>query len=155
MDLAYFRRLLAYEEWANREVLETLRALDEPPPRAVRVLSHLVASHRLWLGRLQSGTPSIEVWPDLTVLQCQVQVRDLRNTWKAYLDTLDDEVLDRRIEYVNTRGEPWSNTIRDILTHVIAHSAHHRGQIASRMREAGHDPPATDFIHAARRGFIG
>jgi len=155
MDLAYFKRLLAYEEWANRQVIDTLRALEEPPPRPLNLLSHLVASHRLWLGRLESAPSSIEVWPELTLLQCQIQVRDLRSSWKTWLDTLDAEDLDRTIDYVNTRGEPWSNSVRDILTHVIAHSAYHRGQIAMSIRDAGHAPPVTDFIHASRRGLIG
>jgi uncharacterized damage-inducible protein DinB len=34
------------------------------------------------------------------------------------------------------------------------HSAYHRGQIASHMREQGQAPAYTDFIHAVRQGHV-
>jgi uncharacterized damage-inducible protein DinB len=37
---------------------------------------------------------------------------------------------------------------------VVMHSAYHRGQIASHMRESGQTPAYTDFIHAMRQGFV-
>jgi len=40
------------------------------------------------------------------------------------------------------------------LTHVIMHSAYHRGQIALEMRAAGMEPAHTDFIHAVRQGLV-
>jgi uncharacterized damage-inducible protein DinB len=40
------------------------------------------------------------------------------------------------------------------LTHVLLHSAYHRGQIASQMRGNGQTPAYTDFIHAVRQGLI-
>jgi len=44
--------------------------------------------------------------------------------------------------------------VQDILTHVLLHSAYHRGQIASQVRSSGEQPPYTDFIHAARQSLI-
>jgi uncharacterized damage-inducible protein DinB len=44
--------------------------------------------------------------------------------------------------------------VQDVLTHVVLHSAYHRGQIASQMRAGGEQPAYTDFIHAARQGLI-
>jgi uncharacterized damage-inducible protein DinB len=58
------------------------------------------------------------------------------------------------ISYKNTKGEPWTDTVQDILTHVLMHSAYHRGQIASQMRASGQTPAYTDFIHAVRQGLI-
>jgi uncharacterized damage-inducible protein DinB len=34
------------------------------------------------------------------------------------------------------------------------HSAYHRGQIASHMREQRYTPAYTDFIHAVRQGHV-
>ena len=62
--------------------------------------------------------------------------------------------LSQTVTYKNTKGEAWSSSIGDILTHVLMHSAYHRGQIASHMREQGHTPAYTDFIHAVRQGHI-
>jgi len=44
--------------------------------------------------------------------------------------------------------------VADVLTHVVLHSAYHRGQIASLIRSGGDAPAYTDFIHAARQGLI-
>ena len=62
--------------------------------------------------------------------------------------------LIRMVEYRNSKGEAWSNRVEDILTHVLMHSAYHRGQIALEMRASGAQPAYTDFIHAVRQGFL-
>jgi uncharacterized damage-inducible protein DinB len=46
------------------------------------------------------------------------------------------------------------SAVQDVLTHVVLHSAYHRGQIASLMRAGGAVPAYTDFIHAVRQGFV-
>ena len=63
-------------------------------------------------------------------------------------------LFNRMVEYRNSKGEAWSNRVEDILTHVLMHSAYHRGQIALEMRAAGTEPAYTDFIHAVRQGFL-
>ena len=73
--------------------------------------------------------------------------------WTEHLEKVDGNFFET-ISYKNSKGEPWSSTVLDILTHVIVHSAYHRGQIASHMRETGQTPAFTDFIHAVRQGLI-
>ena len=58
------------------------------------------------------------------------------------------------ITYKNSKGEAWNSTVQDVLTHVLMHSAYHRGQIAGQVRAGGETPAYTDFIHAARQGLI-
>ena len=60
----------------------------------------------------------------------------------------------RTPQTVNSKGEPWTSSVEDILTHVVLHAAHHRGQVASGLRAAGHEPAYTDYIHAVRRGLV-
>ncbi len=38
-----------------------------------------------------------------------------------------------------------------MLTHTVIHSAYHRGQIETLLRQAG-SAPYTDYIHYVRRG---
>jgi len=47
-----------------------------------------------------------------------------------------------------------ASRVEDILTHVLFHSAYHRGQIALQMRASALEPAYTDFIHAVRQGFV-
>jgi uncharacterized damage-inducible protein DinB len=79
---------------------------------------------------------------------------DLAHQWKTLLSQTSLERLSGKINYTNSKGEPWSNTVQDILTHVLLHSAYHRGQIASQVRAGGEQPAYTDFIHAVRQGLI-
>ena len=41
--------------------------------------------------------------------------------------------------------------VGEIITHVTMHGGHHRGQIARVLRQAGREPPYTDYIQFSRR----
>ena len=70
------------------------------------------------------------------------------------LASLDEEELRESVGYRNSKGEFWTSTVADILTHVALHASYHRGQIAAAIREAGGPPPYTDYIHAVRMGLV-
>jgi len=152
--IAHLQRLFRYDDWANREVVNALEGLSTPPPRSVKILAHIVSAERLWLERLRSEKQTYPVWPDFTIQQCQQEVEQLRQLWTAYLSSLAETELERSVSYQNTKGETWKSQNLDILTHVILHSAYHRGQIATNMRAAGFNPAYTDFIHALRQELV-
>lgn len=147
-------RLFAYEAWANLETLASLRAAGTPPPRALKVMAHVVAAQRLWLGRLKQEAARVEVWPELTLEQCDAQLAELSGAWQDYLGGQGAARLAEAIPYTNTKGERWTSTVQDVLLHVVLHSSYHRGQIASEVRTAGREPAYTDFIHSVRQGLI-
>jgi len=151
---AHLRRLLAWDEWANREAIASLRAAGTPPPRAVRFMAHVPAAERLWLGRLRQDPAPVVVWPELTLDQCAADAEEVARAWPRLLDGPPPADLERPVGYRNSRGEPWTSRVGDVLTHVVTHSAYHRGQVASELRAAGHEPAYTDFIHAVRQGFL-
>jgi uncharacterized damage-inducible protein DinB len=64
------------------------------------------------------------------------------------------DALGRKVAYVNSLGESWTNAVEDILLHVIAHSAYHRGQVALALRSDGHEPAYSDYVHALRQGLV-
>jgi uncharacterized damage-inducible protein DinB len=136
----HLRRLLQYDAWANRETVESLQG--RPPERSLR-----------WLARLKGESAPLAVWPELGIDACRDQVTDLARLWPEFLEAHRDSLGDT-VSYTNTKGEAWTNTVEEILTHVPVHSAYHRGQIASDVRGAGMTPALTDYIHAVRRGFV-
>ena len=153
--LEQLRRLFAYDDWANRETLASLRASGPaPPPLAVRRMAHVVGCEWLWLSRLKGEEKPMAVWPELTLADCEREMGRLAAAWRAHLAGLSEEGLSRRVIYVNSKGEPWESATGDILMHAVMHSGYHRGQIASDLRAAGFEPAYTDFIHAVRQGFI-
>ena len=152
--LQEFRRLFAYDAWANREVLTGLTALEAPPARPKQLLAHILSAERLWLERLQKKAQSYPVWPDFSLSQCEAQADELEHLWTAYISQLTADGLLHTVDYKNSKGESWSNSVLDILMHVVMHSAYHRGQIAVGLREKGHIPAYTDLIHAVRQKLV-
>ena len=94
------------------------------------------------------------MWPELSVEDCRRHLRELSDKLLESVADRSPERLTEEIAYTNSKGEPWTSTVEEILTHVVIHSAYHRGQIASDVRASGGVPAYTDYIHAARQGLI-
>jgi uncharacterized damage-inducible protein DinB len=149
----YLRRQFAYNEWANREMLSSIRAHD-PNERSLQLMAHIVAAEILWLDRLKQRPQSVRVWPAYDLAACEAESKEMADSWRAYLQPMTEPDVSREMRYTNSKGEPWTSNVLDILTHVIMHSAYHRGQIASHMRAIGQTPAYTDFIHGVRQGLV-
>ena len=148
----HLRRQFAYDLWANQEVLKSIRTAAGGRGRSLQLMSHILGAERLWLERLEQKPQSLPVWPQLDLEDCEAQASELGRLWAKYLEQADD--LSETVSYKNSKGELWKSTILEVLTHVVTHSAYHRGQIASHMRASGETPAYTDFIHAVRQGFV-
>jgi uncharacterized damage-inducible protein DinB len=148
-ELEHFGRLLRYDAWANGETVASLGG--GAPAQALRWMGHIVGSELLWFSRLTSEPPALELWPELDRAACAARVEELARAWPRYLSTLSAEDLGDGIAYRNSKGEFWTNAVADILTHVVTHSAYHRGQIAAAVRAADGTPAYTDFIHGVRQ----
>ncbi len=153
MNLAdYLRRQFVYDEWANREVLNAIRAGGPATEKPLQMMAHILAAERLWLERLKQKPQSLPVWPKPDLAQCEAQAAEMGGLWLEFLDLITAGDVSQSITYKNSKGEEWTSTIVDVLTHVAMHSAYHRGQIATQMRANGQTPAYTDFIHAVRQG---
>jgi uncharacterized damage-inducible protein DinB len=152
--IEYLRRLFSYDDWANREVLTSLQALQVAPPRSVKLLAHILSAEKLWYERLQLRKQTYPVWPDFTLEHCELEADEMPKLWQTYLESFKEDGLTRSLSYKNTKGESFDSSRQDILMHVAMHSAYHRGQIAADVRAAGFVPAYTDFIHATRQGLL-
>jgi len=148
----YLRRQLSYDSWANLETLQAIRAAGGENRRSLQLMSHILAAERVWLERLSQTPQTVPVWPEPQLGWCQSEASELGRLWPEYLAGIADP--SKAISYRNSQGELWTSSVMDVLTHVAMHSAYHRGQIASHMRESGQTPAYTDFIHAIRQGFV-
>ena len=66
--------------------------------------------------------------------------------YQAYFEKLTDSDLASVVQYRNTKGDEYANSVLDILTHVVIHGAYHRGQIARIIGRGGGQTPNTDYI---------
>ena len=145
-------RLLRYDAWANAETLASVRR--SPSPKALRWMAHIIGAEFVWMGRLTDSPSPLEVWPNLDADGCEARLTELALMWPSYLAEVGLDGLSREIGYRNSKGELWTSTVADVLTHIVTHSAYHRGQIAAEIRSTGAEPAYTDYIHAVRQGLI-
>ena len=165
MNGSQLNRLFAYDRWANRECLRAIRAGAGSSGATasggtvrgsvVGRMAHILSAEKLWLERIRQVPRSMAVWPASTLEECEALAEEMGAALSEYLAKLTANGPEETIEYKNSKGEAWRSRVEDVLTHVIMHSAYHRGQIALEMRAAGMEPAYTDFIHAARQGWVG
>jgi uncharacterized damage-inducible protein DinB len=158
MNVNDFLRMFTYDHWANRECLAAMRRAGSISADTVGRMAHILSAQKLWLERILKQPQSMPVWPTATIEDCLALAGKMSAEWRDYLTQFANHLppgsLDDQVEYRNSKGEPWSSRVEDILTHVLFHSAYHRGQIALQMRASGMEPAYTDFIHAVRQGFV-
>ncbi len=151
---AHLERDFAWNDWANRETLASLMRAGRPPRRAVNLLGHLVGTENLWHARIRGQKSPMAIWPELPLSGFGDEIARLAVIWRDRLAGPGAVRLGQPVEYVNSKGERYTSSVEDILTHVVFHGSYHRGQIAASMREGGFEPAYTDFIHAVRQGFV-
>jgi len=150
----HFLRMFAYDSWANRQYLSAMQAASLAPSNTVGRMAHILSAERLWFERLRRESQSMPVWPTASIQECLALADEMANLWRNYLTPLSTGAFNEKVEYRNSKGEPWSSRVEDVLSHALMHSAYHRGQIALEMRAAGMEPAYTDFIHTVRQGFV-
>ena len=146
--IPFFKELFGYNHHFNQKLASVFSEYkDKIPEKSNKWFSHILNAHRVWNSRIVPVVDKFGIW-QLHDINKLVEI-DSTN----YIDSLkilDGEKLDARIQYLTSNGDPFSNTIRDILFHVINHSTYHRGQIAAEFREHGLEPVVTDYIFYKR-----
>lgn len=151
----HFADLFRYTRWANTLVIDALRGSDVSERKSLRraraLLSHLLRAQVVWLGRVQ-GTDAARLpfWETDSLDECARRSEASHRDWLSFLHGCSDGDLARPVRYQNSKGKEFATALRAIATHVVNHSTHHRAQIALLLREAGLEPPATDYIFYVR-----
>ena len=122
--------------------------LNSIPQTSLKLFSHILNAHHIWNARITGRTPEFKVWQehDIQVLG-DIHYENQRNSFQIISSTEDFE---KRIDYDDTDGRLLTDTIKDILFHIINHSTNHRGQIVMDFKANGLDPLASDYIHYNR-----
>ncbi|GBD02320.1 hypothetical protein HRbin18_02057 [bacterium HR18] len=153
-----WHRWLAYERYCIRPVVEALRSVPEARrlepsyQRAVTLLGHLAVALECWLARVDGEAQSaVALFPtNLSVEEAAHRIDRALDRWGHLLSRLNAEELERTVSYRTTSGVAHRNTLADILAHLLAHGAYHRGQIMLLVRQLEGVPTQTDFIVWAR-----
>lgn len=158
----HLRTLAHYNRWANQRLYAACRALDDDAYRADRgaffgsihrTLNHILVGDRAWLGRLEGidrGIRSLDqiFYDDLPSLADARAQEDARII--AFVDRLDPEQFEAPLVYRTIAGETQETPIGLVVTHMINHATHHRGQVHCMLSQVPMDPPPLDLIYFLR-----
>jgi len=143
----HFKKMQAYDQWANGLLMGNIEALPAPDPAALGRMGHILRAQELWLLRLLGEDTSsfTTTWPELSLAECKAKLAELDPKWKGYLGDLKDSDFGRVIAYKNTQGQAGQLPVGGILGQVFDHGTYHRGQIATAIKKAGGTPSSTGF----------
>jgi uncharacterized damage-inducible protein DinB len=143
--IEHLRELFRYNDWANRRM--TVAVKSSGSERCRQVLAHLLTTEAEYFARLYGkDSTGFDFWPELSVEECGDLARDTAEKYEKLLRRFVDEGLDVSVRYRTSRGDAQTNDFREMLTHVIIHSATHRGNIMAKLRDEGFEPPKIDYV---------
>ncbi len=155
MLLPELRNLLRHMEWADallwRAIGDATRPAGDRP--LMERLYHLHAVHwaylQIWRGE-QVAIPKLDTFADLPALEAWA--RACYAELPGFLDSVDEAALGRLItlpwadELVKRFGSAHPATLAQTMLQVALHTAHHRGQLMTKIRGLGTEPPLVDFV---------
>jgi uncharacterized damage-inducible protein DinB len=145
---SFFQELFDYSHHYNQMLAEEFQKNgDRIPEKSIKLFSHLLNAHHIWNSRINGHISAYTIWQVHTSDHfLWMDLDNYENTKKI----LEIKSLEEKITYVNSQGNQFTNTIRDILFHVVNHSTYHRAQIASDLKQSGIEPLITDYIFYKR-----
>lgn len=142
-----FTDIFEYHHHFNQKLIEQLKDNESGlSKRTIPLLSHSINAHQIWNARILDKE-KLGVHQEHTFEDCN---RIDTENYQYTLEILSERNLDENINYKNSKGTEFNNSIQQILFHVANHFSHHKGQIISDLREVGITPIVTDYIFYKR-----
>jgi uncharacterized damage-inducible protein DinB len=148
--------LFAYDRWANTKVLGACRQLTveqyvaEPVPgwSSVRSTIHHIAVATEWNLRTLAGDPDDTIPTEADIATVDDAARLLERAYHRFEElrpTLTPEQLNNVLT-LHAIGRTFTLPRWAMLRHIVNHATYHRGQVASKLKRFGMEPPNTDFF---------
>jgi uncharacterized damage-inducible protein DinB len=155
MQSGDFDNLVKHMEWADALTWKAVMARPDAQQdlRLLDLLYHLHVVQWLYLQFFRGepiSVPERSSFPDVAAVASWA--RPYYPQLHAWAQSLAPGQLSRIVEFpwaaevAKRYGSSGPVTLGESLLQVLLHSTYHRGQIATRIRELGGEPPLTDFI---------
>ena len=159
MDIKTLSTLYNYNYWATDRVLQATRRAGNISFTASYpelyygslqgTLAHILTAEWIWRKRCQERiSPSTlldtSAFPILDKLEARIN--EEQGYTLAYLESLTDLDLAQTISYKSTKGQPYQNTLWELLVHVVNHGTQHRSEIAMVLTKLGYSPGDLDMV---------
>ena len=145
---AFFNEIFDYNFHCNKTLIEECSRLTVIPSRTKVLISHMLNAHHIWNSRMLGKASEYGAWQDHQITDWNnIHYENQRSSFEIISNA---DGFDKRIDYENAEGRLFTNTLKDMLFHIINHSTNHRGQIAVDYRNNGLTPVALDYVHYKR-----
>ena len=157
MNREDIRQLYDYNAWANARVRDAAasltpeqftRDLGSSFPSVRDTLTHVMAAEHVWLVRWRGHSPRrlLDASEFPTLGDVRARWAEVERELSEFVRSVTDDSLGRVISYTNTRGEEWRYALGHMMQQVVTHSAYHRGQATTMLRQLGARAVSTDFL---------
>jgi uncharacterized damage-inducible protein DinB len=126
-----------------RVIGENIEKVDE---KTISLINHILNAQQIWNSRIL-GEKTFEVW-QINPFEMLEEIN--QHNFEKSIEIINNFDPDRKINYQNSRGVNFENTVFEMLFQAINHSTYHRGQINSLLKQNGIDPILTDYIFYKR-----
>ncbi len=148
---------VTYDRWANLRMIDAASELNPQTltqnvissfPSFHHTLVHVLWAEELWLERWQSRSfvASLDTEKFPTVETIRAKLEAVYTKQLQFLNGLNPAAADQSIGYVNFQGQRWEYSLRQMVQHLMVHSAYHRGQLATLLRQLSVVLPQTDYL---------
>jgi uncharacterized damage-inducible protein DinB len=148
--------LFAYDRWANGKVLDACRKLTagqyfaEPVPgwSSVRSTVYHIAIATEWNLRTLAGDPDESTPTEADLATVDDAARLLERAYCRFEELRRTFTQERLNTLLTVRWPGGTATLPQwaMVRHIVNHSSYHRGQVASKLKRFGVEPPNTDFF---------
>jgi uncharacterized damage-inducible protein DinB len=157
MTADYICTLYDYTYWAHRQVWNCIETLtDEQFAQPIDYafgsirgqLVHTMSAEWIWFSRIRGTSPKAMLTEDEYPDRSAVRIRwdTVEADVRGWLEALTDPMLEKIIEYQNTKGTAFTQPLWSILLHVVNHGTDHRAQTLSMLYQLGAPTVEQDFI---------
>lgn len=139
--------LLEYTYHFNKEMIRIILENDQNlDHNIINLINHTLNAQQIWNSRILNEK-SFEVW-QINPLEDLEKINKLN--FKKSVDIAENLDFEKRIQYKNSKGILFENSIFEMLFHAVNHSTYHRAQINSLLKQSGLEPLLTDYIFYKR-----
>lgn len=143
----YYLHMFEYNDWANKLIFNEIKDRQNLNPKIFSIFSHTIIAQILWLNRIKKEPYEFkDFWQMFTIDEMDLFYTRSTNDWIKFIRGQKESGFQESYSYTNSKGIKYTNTLTQIIIHVINHSTYHRAQVAILLRQENINPPLTDYI---------
>jgi uncharacterized damage-inducible protein DinB len=161
MTTDLIRTLYDYNYWANELIWNSIEKLNDGDFEknteyswgSIKTqLVQTMNTEWMWFYRLRGETPKNVLRPEDFPSHDSIKQkwREVEAQVRGYLNTLNDDELKAKFEYTTASGKSHTQSIGEILLHVIISSTDHRAQTIAMLHILGIEPVEQGLIYYLR-----